>query len=461
MKKIMAILLALCMLISLAACTNTAEPVGVSFTNGLNCSVESIYISAVDSEDWGEDIVDVLASYTNTTWFPQDTFGANEADVDIRIVDELSNEYLFYSVSVADGDAFAVFMNEEGKAELSLAGSEEMYIGELLTIAEEQQEDFSGVWELDGTDAYILMRENGVWEQIDKDGKTIDKGVYEESENGIVLSWLNSEENVELSLTADNSLANDTFGTMVYAFGFDSPEYEDLHALIVDNQVTDYFEQKGYEINYEFGDGEVYMNNGAFFVGYAEDDYDLNYYSAVPAYVCFDLDSREETDDGYVEIEFTKTIYLYADYYPDFVYEIEDCGPDFMDGMYDYYTGYILPLSSAYLNEELGEDYFTYEYESLGRTIDITYHITYDMEQWDDGTCVCTVQNYVKMPADYDGLVAAQCMSYSAAANLEAFMNLEEDIIGPMNDDDAIGALFCRVNVLEEVPAEEETTVEE
>ncbi len=204
-----------------------------------------------------------------------------------------------------------------------------------------------------------------------------------------------------------------------------------------------YLEQMGAEINYAFGDGEVFMEAGAYV-----HTLDGKNYATIPLTLEMSLDSVNDTKDGFVEIEFTKTVHLDSENYPDFM-----SGNDWTLGMSeilcDYYTGF--EFNSAVVDGDIdkGENYHYYEYVSQGRKICVEYNFSAEWFQKKDGSYILEQQTFLRVPSDYDGILYGQRKAYPDYESCVAGNTYPEDSMYLLSGERLQDIVLCRVNTME------------
>ncbi len=316
--------------------------------------------------------------------------------------------------------------------------------------------DVIGAWSYDDYigEVYVLIYEDGTFAEVDAGAGAIRVvGVYEEEDEDSITFYGDDGENVGWFDTfyfndengkalPSDELRSYYCGPMSYCFGLDDPQYQDILAVLAAAETEiPYFEEAGYEINYDLGEGGTYMKNGACVFTNKGDYYDRMY-----ATVSMDLDSYNDTKDGFVEIEFTETTYMDVGDYPEFVFY-----KDFQAGMAimlcDYYTGCELPATSTYGDTSRGENYHYYEYESQGRQVRIDHNYSTDWKLDANGSYVIKVQHFLRMPADYDGVVY---IHQEAPASYKEYVHNSDpgDTMPKIDDARVKNAIFCRLNTV-------------
>ncbi len=305
-----------------------------------------------------------------------------------------------------------------------------------------QLSDLLGVWEFSLEETYLLFYEDSTWETITFEGEKLENGAYKFDGQQVILAL--SGKIITLTWDEDGDLADGENNLLLlYVCDFESEEYRQYLAYL--ESLKCYFEDQGYEINYAFGDDWVFQNNGAFLV--------VNngqHSGRMDVIVKLEQDSFNDTKDGYVEIEFTKTVYMDCEGQPDFVKNASSYTAAVTNGLYDYYRGYVLRCESAYGDSSRGDNAFYYEYESQGRTICVDYNYSTEWEQYADGSVAVITHNFIRMPADYDGIIYAVTEAYpdfaTYAQSISGNPGDSGENIATMQDSDVQNAIFCRVH---------------
>ncbi len=208
-----------------------------------------------------------------------------------------------------------------------------------------------------------------------------------------------------------------------------------------DDEEIAYFDEMGYELNYEINEGSVEMTNGAYaFTPNGE------YYCTIPATIWIERESYDDTQDGYIETTFTKTVYLDSFYFPSFIKEGMFDSLSITTRLYDYYTGYWLADGNTIGDSKRGDNHYYYEYESQGRTICVDYNYSTDWTKEEDGSYILKMQSFIRMPEDYDGIIYASLAAYpDYAAYLEGHSQPEGNY-QLITDGEAEDAIFWGVN---------------
>ena len=107
MKKAILILLAALLLAALCACSGgEKKPPELSFKNSRNATVDNIYISPVEEEEWSTPVNLAKVESGHTIQFDFDKVGENAGPgrYDVGAIDENAMNYDVYDVELAVGD---------------------------------------------------------------------------------------------------------------------------------------------------------------------------------------------------------------------------------------------------------------------------------------------------------------------------------------------------------------------
>jgi hypothetical protein len=101
MKKFLSVFLALLLCLSLAACGGEE---GVAVTNDLGYELTELYISPIDADTWGDNLLAGNAEGGHTTMFLISTYSESDTGIfDICAVDVDGDSYSFFDVALSDG----------------------------------------------------------------------------------------------------------------------------------------------------------------------------------------------------------------------------------------------------------------------------------------------------------------------------------------------------------------------
>ncbi len=314
---------------------------------------------------------------------------------------------------------------------------------------DEDDVDVAGVWMYRELEEYLILYADGTWEKISAGADKIAMGEYTATEKRVRLK---AEGEVYETLYWDDEEGDPLpDGTLrgsecwvYYCFALDSQAYrqflESMDGTDDLLSATPYFVEQGYEINYELDEGGIYLKNG----GYALSQ-DNKEYGRVPMTVTLTRNSFQDTLDGYVEIEFTKTVYFDRSDYPAFMFNKK-----FIIGqstnLYDYYTGYWLRDTVHHGDTTKGENYYYYEYQSMGRTIHLEFNYDINWTRQTDTSYLLEQHYFVRMPADYDGIIVATPEAYPNYDSYLAAQSDPGDELRVVPDWAARNALLCRIH---------------
>ena len=371
MKKLIALLLAVLMLLTLAACGG--EVVGddwrvsgiVDADGTITHDGESVDVlvavspeSAAFYRDEAEQILfdsvsfpmaipDAESAFYTIRFDDLDGDGESDVTVDFRHADNTETHLVW----IWDTHVRYVF-----REELSyVTGGEDP--------SDDALELYVGLWEYVGQNFWLRVYENAAWAFLDAEENTVLNGTAVADADGIELHDAASGDVLRLIPTDDGELydsAND---------GYLHPVEAITHALPV-------FEAAG------LGDG------------YATADC---YWEVTK--------TGDMTHDGIREIEFDAICYIPEDSIPYF-------GESFITNtnseLYDYYTGMWLTAATAYSTTDRGENHYLHTVAWNGQSYTIEFFYSTDwQDNVGDFAKVLTKSYIVYLPADYDGLIFA------------------------------------------------------
>ncbi len=444
MKKMLAILLTLCMLLPLSACGGEK---GIPFVNAFGCELEGVYIVPTGTGDWGNKKFGPMGIDRDAYIYGEQTFGVRELTVDIMVKDMEDNQYEVYGVPIRDGDR--VVLKPEGEDGFTVTVNDDAdFYGQKISAEQPtpiSEMDVVGIWEYEGADRYLIIYNGREWAQVTADVELVAKGYQSWSydclslclEDSMVFADVYSADEKGGALPSATLRVADQ-GLIHYVGDLGADDYQYL--LEYETADAAHFEEMGYEVNYRFGESGTYMPKGAY--SYTNDEF---YYDAFPATVSIDLISYNDTGDGYAEVEFEKTTWFDRDDYPDFMFENKFIIAT-TQNLYDYYTGYHLPDSAIFGNSDRGDNYYYYEYESQGRTICVDYNYSADWERLEDTSYVFRMEFFVRMPIDYDGIVFAHLEAAPTIDELHSYQSDPGDTLTAIEDPRLENAVICKVN---------------
>lgn len=431
MKKILAILLALCLLLALTACGEEEEPEteqGIQFVNGFDWTLTEVYVVPSDESEWGNALFESMDAGDQGYLYAEARFGSREVVVDILAYDEDNDQFSAMNIVLKDGDTVMLQLDEEYNFAVYVNETEK-YTGEWLRgdtpdepvepdVPDEpvvegpvdfSETDVTGFWDYADYDAWLVLKDDATWAIYNGDAGLVAEGyqsdsltqldLYDDNHELYDILYVTDMENLPLG---EGILRSDNMGLLYFQGGLDDPEY----AFLLDAPQEAWFEQLGYGVNYALGDGAVKVNDAAF--AYSDDSGD---YGTFPATVSLELLSYNDTRDGYVEIELAETIFLDAAEYPSFTF-LYNYVLGMEHGLFDYYTGYQLQGHLVQGDSSRGENHAYYEYESLGRTICVDYNYSTNWQPLNDNSYLYESVIFVRMPADYDGILYGLVDSY-------------------------------------------------
>ncbi len=307
-------------------------------------------------------------------------------------------------------------------------------------VPEHTLADVEGVWEISGSGEFLIFYSDLSWEAVSNQGDMLDSGEFSFDGQELIAAIGGEMVSFGWSETGDLYSEEDVV-LLTRLCGLEGEDYQAFLDMLLSNQA--HFDRMGYEINYNFGDGQVYMENGVFVMANGG-----QHFARMPNTVSMEIDSFNDTGDGFVEIEFTHRAWLASENFPEFIYDVDYYENGMVSGLYDYYTGYNLPASTTYGDTERGDNYFYFEFESQGRTICVDYNYSTEWIKDSTGSKEFVKHIFIRMPADYDGIVYGVPEGYPDFVTYALNNSGEEKTIGPMDDTNKENAIFCRVNTI-------------
>ena len=244
-RKLLALLLGVLLLLTLAACSKPEAEVSVSVTlvNRSGHSISSISITPSTSNEWNTEYVDGMLYDGDSIEAGLGTYKESEVPDTYNILVYNDESYILYDTSVDeldielhDGD-YIVFLPPEGDVPFEVVSdydpaaydteedptgytAEEM--GEVGDLA-----GYTGCWRLDNEPFYFVINENFEWIAINLYGEQVGPGyVVDEGEN-ITLCMEDGSELVSLYQTAYGDLSDpngNTLTAMDYIMLLPTPE---------------------------------------------------------------------------------------------------------------------------------------------------------------------------------------------------------------------------------------------
>ncbi|MDD7264700.1 MAG: hypothetical protein PUH36_00545 [Subdoligranulum sp.] len=251
---------------------------------------------------------------------------------------------------------------------------------------EESIDSYVGLWEYQGENLWLRIREDSTWEFVNDQEEVIESGTLWVEESGITLHFDGSGDTLQLIRTVSGDLIDSVNGgTLLPVEGIQSGE--------------PYFSQNGLAINAAVEMGTFLLENGVCSYSGLGDGYNTDdcYWEITK--------HGDYTHDGIRELHFDAICYIPESSIPYFDQQYTTVTSS---ELYDFYTGMWLTTATAYGNSQRGENYYlhTVSWQGNSYLIEFTYSTDwqYNVGDWAQ---VLTKSYSVYLPEDYDGLVFA------------------------------------------------------
>ncbi len=263
---------------------------------------------------------------------------------------------------------------------------------------EELIASYVGLWEYQGKNLWLRIRDDATWEFVNDQDEVIEYGTLWVDENGLTLHFDGSGDTLQLDRTVSGDLIDSVNGgTLLPVEGIQSQE--------------PYFTRNGLEINAAVEKGTFLLTDGVCSYSGLGDGYNTGdcYWEITK--------NGDYTHDGIRELHFDAICYIPEDSIP---YFSEKYITNTDSELYDFYTGMWLTTATAYGNSQRGDNYYlhTVNWQGNSYLIEFAYSTNwqYNVGDWAQ---VLTKSYSVYLPEDYDGLVftaEAQPASYKDSA---------------------------------------------
>ena len=251
---------------------------------------------------------------------------------------------------------------------------------------EEPIAPYVGLWEYQGENLWLRIREDATWEFVNDQDDVIEYGTLWVDENGLTLHFDGSGDTLQLDPTVSGDLIDSANnGTLLPVEGIQSQE--------------PYFARNGLEINAAVERGTFLLEDGVCSYSGLGDGYNTDdcYWEITK--------NGDYTHDGIRELHFDAICYIPEDSIP---YFSEKYITNTDSELYDFYTGMWLTTATAYGNSQRGDNYYlhTVSWQGNSYLIEFAYSTNwqYNVGDWAQ---VLTKSYAVYLPEDYDGLVFA------------------------------------------------------
>ena len=242
---------------------------------------------------------------------------------------------------------------------------------------EEPIAPYVGLWEYQGENLWLRIREDATWEFVNDQDDVIEYGTLWVDENGVTLHFDGSGDSLQLDRCVN--------GTLLPVEGIQSQE--------------PYFARNGLEINAAVEMGTFLLEDGVCSYSGLGDGYNTDdcYWEITK--------NGDYTHDGIRELHFDAICYIPEGSIPYFDQQyITNTDSE----LYDFYTGMWLTTATACGNSQRGDNYYlhTVSWQGNSYLIEFAYSTNwqYNVGDWAQ---VLTKSYAVYLPEDYDGLVFA------------------------------------------------------
>ena len=263
---------------------------------------------------------------------------------------------------------------------------------------EELIASYVGLWEYQGKNLWLRIRDDATWEFVNDQDEVIEYGTLWVDENGLTLHFDGSGDTLQLDRTVSGDLIDSVNGgTLLPVEGIQSQE--------------PYFTRNGLEINAAVEKGTFLLTDGVCSYSGLGDGYNTGdcYWEITK--------NGDYTHDGIRELHLDAICYIPEDSIP---YFSEKYITNTDSELYDFYTGMWLTTATAYGNSQRGDNYYLHTVNWQGNSYLIEFAYSTNWQYYvGDWAQVLTKSYSVYLPEDYDGLVftaEAQPASYKDSA---------------------------------------------
>ena len=253
-------------------------------------------------------------------------------------------------------------------------------------IVQDDLADYAGLWEYQGENLWLRIRDDATWEFVNDQDEVIEYGTLWVDEYGITLHFDGSGDTLQLDCTVSGDLMDITNGGSLFPVeGIQSQQ--------------PYFTRNGLEINAAVEMGTFLLEDGVCSYSGLGDGYNTDdcYWEITK--------HGDYTHDGIRELHFDAICYIPESSIPYFDQQYTTVTSS---ELYDFYTGMWLTTATAYGNSQRGDNYYlhTVSWQGNSYLIEFTYSTDwqYNVGDWAQ---VLTKSYSVYLPEDYDGLVFA------------------------------------------------------
>ena len=393
MKKVLALISALALCLSFAACGNSDDVAGDDWrTTGVVVGNGTITHT-------GEGSVKVLVTIDeNSAAFYRDErnqilFDSVAFPMTISDAKESFNDISFDDIN-GDGesDVCVSFVHAPGESTqmVWLWDAEERYVfredlSMVTTGSDADITDYIGLWEYGNENLWLRINDDSTWEFVNDQDEVIEYGTLWVDEYGITLHFDGSGDTLQLDRTVSGDLIDSVNDVVLFPV-------EEIQSSVP------YFTRNGLESNAAMDKSTFLLENGVCSYSGLGDGYNTD--------DCYWEITKKADDihDGIRDLHFDAICYI-----PESAISPAANGTVVVSSeLYDAYTGMWLTAGSTFNNSSRGDNYYLHTVSWRGNSylIEFTYSTDWDFQVGDWGA-VLTKSYSVYMPADYDGLVFA------------------------------------------------------
>ena len=245
---------------------------------------------------------------------------------------------------------------------------------------------YVGLWEYQGENLWLRIREDATWEFVNDLDEVIEYGTLWVDEYGITLHFDGSGDTLQLDRTVSGDLMDITNGGSLFPVeGIQSQQ--------------PYFTRNGLEINAAVEMGTFLLEDGVCSYSGLGDGYNTGdcYWEIAK--------NGDYTHDGIRELHIDAICYIPEDSIPYFDQQYTTVTSS---ELYDFYPGMWLTTSTAYGNSQRGDNYYLHTVSWQGNSYLIEFAYSTDWQyNVGDWAQVLTKSYAVYLPEDYAGLVFA------------------------------------------------------
>ena len=220
-KKLAAIILALALCLSLAACGGSDTEVTATIVNRTGVTIGNVCISPASSDSWGDGLLSGELADGAMTTVSIGSFSEKELEAGFNIIvyddmnlaiydDSFSTDPCFF-----DSGNYLIFMPADMTSVMYIdtgydAAEYDGYLAEagFGPVEETGLSDFTGVWKYSDYDVYLFINDDLTYEVRDSAGSTAGPFSYYAVDDGIMLCLEEDTDYTVLSFNADGTLSD-------------------------------------------------------------------------------------------------------------------------------------------------------------------------------------------------------------------------------------------------------------